>query len=199
MDRPYDESGLQSLFGYGRAAHERSGGICQLCGCGAGPDIDFDLWRQFTIEHLIGEGQGGYPPRIRRAVDARFPHLSDAERASLAVWIREANIVTACQFCNSTTSRDRAQLTMEEIITSLPDDPEDALRAVAEKLQVILDAKRATVRWKLRSVYRGFRETIRPALLARRQEEPALQEPRDLSGLDVIDTAPVQPRPGDAG
>lgn len=43
MERPYDESGLQSLFGYGRAAHERSGGICQLCGCGAGPEIDFDL------------------------------------------------------------------------------------------------------------------------------------------------------------
>jgi hypothetical protein len=75
MDRPYDESGLLSLFGDSRAAHQRSGGICQLCGCGAGPDIDFDLWRQFTIEHLLGEGQGGYPPRIRAAIDSRVPHL----------------------------------------------------------------------------------------------------------------------------
>lgn len=195
MDRPYDESGLQSLFGYGRAAHERSGGICQLCGCGAGPDIDFDLWRQFTIEHLIGEGQGGYPPRIRSAVEARFPHLPEPERASLAARIHEANIVTACQFCNSTTSRGRASFTMEEVIAALPDDPEDALRAAAENLQHILDAKRETVRWKLRSVYRGFRDTIRPALLARRQEEPALREPRDLSGLDVLDTAPVDQEP----
>src|SRR5947207_7715379 len=102
MEGPYDESGLQSLFGYGRAAHERSGGICQLCGCGAGPDIDFDLWRQFTIEHLIGDSQGGYPGRIRPAVETQFAHLPEAERADLAVRIHETNVVTACQFCNST-------------------------------------------------------------------------------------------------
>lgn len=187
MDRPYNESGLQSLFGYGRAAHVRSGGICQLCGCGAGSEIDFDLWRQFTIEHVIGEGQGGYPPRIRSAVDARFPHVSEVERAQLATRIHEANIVTACQFCNSTTSRDRAPFTMEEVIAALPDDPEEALRAVAEQLQSVLDAKRETVRWKLRSVYRRFREDIRLELLARRDEEPSLKEPRDLSGLDIVD------------
>jgi hypothetical protein len=169
MDRPYDQSGLQSLVGYGRAAHERSGGICQLCGCGAGLDIDFDLWRQFTIEHLIGEGQGGYPRRIRAAVDARFPHLAEPDRATLAVWIHEANIVTACQFCNSTTSRDRAPFSMEEVIAGLPDDPEQALVALAEKLQLILDAKREKVQWKLRSVYRAFRWEIRPALLKQRQ------------------------------
>jgi len=190
MDRPYDESGLQSLFGYGRAAHERSAGICQLCGAGAGSDIDFDLWRQFTIEHVIGDGQGGYPPRIRLAVDSRFAGLSETERAELARLIHEANIVTACQFCNSTTSRDRAPLTMEDVIAALPDDPEEALTAVTEQLQSILDAKREIVRWKLRSVYRGFRDSIRPALLARREQTPALREPRDLSGVDIADTAP---------
>jgi len=193
MDRPYNEAGLQSLFGYGRSAHERSGGICQLCGCGAGPDIDFDLWRQFTIEHLIGEGQGGYPPRIRAAVDARFAHLTELERASLASRIHEANIVTACQFCNSTTSRDRAAFTMEEAIAGLPDDPEEALVALADKLEAILDAKRDKVRWKLRSVYRGFQEKILPALLERRRRDPALREPRELSGLNV--TAPIEEQP----
>jgi hypothetical protein len=96
MDKPYDETGLQSLFGYGRSAHVRSGGICQLCGCGAGPDIDFDLWRQLTIEHLIGEAQGGYPPRIRAALEGSFAHLPESERMSLASRIHEANIVTAC-------------------------------------------------------------------------------------------------------
>lgn len=198
MEKPYDESGLQSLFGYGRAAHERSGGICQLCGCGAGPDIDFDLWRQFTIEHLIGEGQGGYPPRIRLAVDAGFAHLPEPDRASLAARIHEANIVTACQFCNSTTSRDRAAFTMEDVIVGLPDDPEEALVAVTEKLQRILETKREKVRWKLRSVHRSFQEKIRPALLERRRQEPALREPRDLSGLDVRDTAPIEGQPRDA-
>ena len=190
-ERPYDERGLQSLFGYGRAAHQRSGGICQLCGCGAGPEIAFDLWRQFTIEHLIGEGQGGYPPRIRAAVDLKFAHVSESARKDLAARIHEANIVTACQFCNSTTSRDRAAFSMEEAISGLPDDPEAALLTLATGLQQILEAKRATVRWKLRSVYRAFKEEIEPALLERRGEEPALREPRDLSGLDVIDTAPI--------
>lgn len=188
---PYDETGLLSLFGYGRAAHERSGGICQLCGCGAGPEVDFDLWRQFTIEHLIGEGQGGYPPRIKAAVDLRFAHIASDERRDLAVRIHEANIVTACQFCNSTTSRDRAPLTMEEAIAALPDDPEEALVTLSERLQAILDAKRKKVEWKLRSVYRGFKREIEPSLLERRREDPRLTEPRDLAGLDVTDTAPI--------
>lgn len=198
-ERPYDERGLQSLFGYGRAAHQRSGGICQLCGCGAGPEIAFDLWRQFTIEHLIGESQGGYPPRIRAAVDLKFAHLHESARKELAARIHEANIVTACQFCNSTTSRDRAAFSMEDAISDLPGDPEAALLVLADRLQQILDAKRATVRWKLRSVYRAFKEEVEPALLERRGEEPALREPRDLSGLDVIDTAPIdeQTRGGD--
>lgn len=184
-EAPYNERGLQSLFGYGRSAHERSGGICQLCGCGSGADIDFDLWRQFTIEHLIGEGQGGYPRRIRVAVEARFKHLPADEALALAVGIHEANIVTACHFCNSTTSRDVAPFTMEEAITGLPDDGEGALIAVAEKLQVILDAKRERAQWKLRSVYRTFCTEIRPALLQRREEEPELRRPRDLSALNV--------------
>jgi hypothetical protein len=76
-------------------------------------------------------------------VAARFGRLTESEQSSIASGIHEANVVTACQFCNSTTSRDRAPFTMEEIIADLPADPEDALRALALKLQEILDAKRA--------------------------------------------------------
>jgi hypothetical protein len=191
MEAPYNEVGLQSLFGYGRAAHERSGGICQLCGCGAGSDIDFDLWRQLTIEHLIGQGQGGYPPRINAAVEIRFAHLPEEQRRALGTRIHDANIVTACQFCNSTTSRDIAPFTMEEVVAGLPNDPEDALVALAAKLQVIQDAKRERAVWKLQSVYRAFRSEIRPALLRRREEEPRLREPRDLSALDVTEITPT--------
>jgi hypothetical protein len=194
MENPYNEAGLQSLFGYGRAAHERSGGICQLCGCGAGPEVDFDLWRQFTIEHLIGERQGGYLPRIKAAVEVSFAHLPQDQRRTLAARIHDANVVTACQFCNSTTSRDIAPFTMEEAIANLPGDPEKALGALAQKLQVIQDAKRGRAAWKLQSVYRAFRTEIRPALLKRREEEPRLQEPRDLPALDVTATAPTDTR-----
>lgn len=192
MDRPYDEIGLLSLFGYGRAAHERSGVICQLCGCGAGDDIDFDLWRQFTIEHLIGQGQGGYLPRIQAAIENKFPRITKGQRLDLARRIHEANLVTACQFCNSTTSRDVSRFSMGDLLAELPDEPEALLRVLIQRLQEILDTKRERVRWKLRSVYRAFQEDIRPALLQRRQQEPALRRKRDLSGLDVIDTAPSE-------
>jgi pentatricopeptide repeat protein len=44
------------LFGYAAKVHERSGGICQLCGAGR-VELAFDLWRQMTVEHLIGEAR----------------------------------------------------------------------------------------------------------------------------------------------
>ena len=53
----YDYRNCQSLFGYAAKVHERSGGVCQLCGAGTA-GLDFDLWRQMTVEHLIGESQG---------------------------------------------------------------------------------------------------------------------------------------------
>lgn len=190
MDRTYDEKALLSLFGYGRTVHERPGGICQLCGCGSGQSVDFDLWRQFTIEHLIGRSQGGYPDRIRTAVDERFSHLDEAEREALASRIHEANVVTACQFCNSTTSRDIAPFTMEEAIATVPTDPDEAVQALANKLRPVLEAKQSRVHWKLQSVYRGFRETIEPELDRRRSQEPAMREPRDLSHLEVSPNPP---------
>lgn len=173
---PYNASGLQSLLGYGRDVHLRSGGVCQLCGYGAGSEVEFDLWRQFTIEHLIGRGQGGYPLQIRAAVNARFIHLSEQERRDVATRIHEANIVTACQFCNSTTSRDLASFTMQEVIAQLPPDPADAVAIVEEKLQTILLEKRARVQWKLESIFRVFQREIRPELLKRREDDPTLQD-----------------------
>ena len=41
----YDYRNCQSLFGYAAKVHERSGGVCQLCGAGTG-GLDFDLWRR---------------------------------------------------------------------------------------------------------------------------------------------------------
>jgi hypothetical protein len=81
---------------------------------------------------------------------------------------------------------------MEELIASLPAEPDEALVALSKILQPILDAKRKTVEWKLRSVYGGFKERIRPNLMDRREKDPRLRKARDLSGLDVIDTAPME-------
>lgn len=39
----YDYRNCESLFGYAQSVHERSGGTCQLCGCGGGTEVEFDL------------------------------------------------------------------------------------------------------------------------------------------------------------
>ena len=65
----------------------------------------FDLWRQLTVEHLIGEPQGGYLRRLA----ATIPGLGAIALAELAGHIDAANTVTACSFCNSMTSRNQAR------------------------------------------------------------------------------------------
>lgn len=103
---PYDYRNCQSLFGYAAAVHARSGGICALCGYGEA-GIDFDRWRQLTVEHLIGESQGGYRRQIEIDLGRRFPDLAREQVKDRAGDIDAANTVTACSFCNSTTSRFR--------------------------------------------------------------------------------------------
>ncbi len=164
MTEGYDYRNCQSLFGYAEFAHRRSGGVCQLCGCGAGDQVDFDLWRQLTVEHLIGESQKGYLKDIKKAVAKRFPELATDDAAELAGRIDEANTVTACSFCNSTTSRDRRARTMEELIVNSPGGPLQVLQAVAAELQSILNAKRDNVKWKLESVRKAFKERVEPEL-----------------------------------
>lgn len=139
MERqPYDHRNCQSLFGYAAAVHERSGAICQLCGAGA-DRLDFDLWRQLTVEHLIGESQGGYLAQIRRSLRVRLPDLPQARLEELARAIDAANTITACSFCNSTTSRGRVPVGMKEAIEAGPDDPEALFTAVTSGLSAIAD------------------------------------------------------------
>lgn len=152
--KPYDHRNCQSLFGYAQKVHERSQYKCELCGCGGSPP-NFDLWRQFTVEHLVGEGQGGYLPALRAAVAARFPDLAPDERVGLVAEIDAANTVTACGFCNSTTSRDRHRCDMTTLL-SVPGGPEEVLAAIQRELSEILERKRHDVRWKLASVRTAF-------------------------------------------
>ena len=163
----YDHRNCQSLFGYAAAVHERSGGVCELCGAGA-DHLDFDLRRQLTVEHLIGESQGGYLAQIRRSLRARLPDLPQAQLEELARAIDAANTITACSFCNSTTSRGRVPLGMTEAIEAAPDDPEALFAAVTSGLAAIADRKRADVDWKLRSVRQAFDEHVAPQLRSRR-------------------------------
>lgn len=168
MNKLYDYRNCQSLFRNAKAVHERSGGVCQLCGCGDGPDVDFDLWRQMTIEHLIGSSQGGYLGQIQTALLRRFPDLAVDQLEQLAYSIVDANTVTACSFCNSTTSRVRNPKSMVKLIEEAKGSPEETVEIVIGELGKVLEKKREDVKWKLKSIREGFDQQIRPELRAAR-------------------------------
>lgn len=160
----YDFWNCQSLFGYAAKVHERSGGVCQLCGAGA-TELGFDLWRQMTVEHLIGESQGGYLRQISASLARQFPGLSKAALTELAGQIDAANTVTACSFCNATTSRAQAPASMTTIIDTAPGGTSDEIcRHVTAILAGILESKQRDVAWKLASVRRAFDSLVAPSL-----------------------------------
>ena len=172
----YDYRNCSSLFGYSAAVHTRSGGVCQLCGAGA-KEPDFDLWRQLTVEHLVGESQGGYPVRIRAAVALRFPDLSGDEQSALSATIDAANTITACSFCNSTTSRDRSDRSMTELIEAPTSGPEETYSAIKAYCTAVLERKRSDVAWKLESVRAAFESIVLPGLRETRGEPEGTIQP----------------------
>ncbi len=174
-DTPYKYiEGCQSLLGYGQAVHERSGGICLLCGCGSGEQIDFHLWRQMTVEHLIGGLQGGYlkskrHPTILDAVRGRFPTLPVDQAVDLAKRIHDLNMVTACHFCNSMTSRDKNPKTMRQLLDEVEGTPDQIIEQLRAKFDEVLRRKKADVQWKLASIRPAFERLVEPTLNALRQ------------------------------
>lgn len=160
---PYDYRDCQSLFGYAASVHMRSGGICELCGCGQ-DRLDFDLWRQMTVEHLIVKSQGGYRRQIPAELVARYPTLTPADVEDLTRRIDEANTISACGFCNSTTSRDRAPAPLPEILAAAPDDPAQLIEYVTLSLGTILAKKKEDVAWKITAVRAAYDERVAPKL-----------------------------------
>lgn len=153
-EKPYNHKNCASLFGYAAAVHQRSGGKCALCDCG-GSTLQFDMWRQMTVEHLIGKSQKGYLKEIRVLVKQRFPNLSEADQENFSRQIDALNTVTCCSFCNSTTSRDSNPISMEGLLQTTG-NPEDVLASVSREVARVLERKRGDVAWKLRSVRKAF-------------------------------------------
>jgi len=172
MNKRYDYRNCQSLFGYAQDVHKRSGGICQLCGAGLGESSNFDLWRQLTVEHLVGKSQGGYISEIRVTIGKRFPGLSNEQREELALRIDRANTVTACSFCNATTSRERNPETMAQLISEAKGEPDVAVNEVVLRLEEVLKRKRTDVRWKLDSIRGAFYSIIKPELDKNKEAKP---------------------------
>ncbi len=149
--KPYNYKNCQSLFGYAQEVHIRCKGKCQLCGCGGLEPEDFAIWRQMTVEHLIGKSQGGYLNQIK----ASLKEYHDIDDDSFAKELDTLNTVSACQFCNSTTSRDSTEVSMSEIIKKCKTRTEikDELSIVCKE---ILQCKKKKVEWKLTSVKKAF-------------------------------------------
>lgn len=170
MRGDYNYKNCQSLFGYAYAVHLRSGGICELCGAGK-KGLSFDLWRQFTVEHLIGKKQGGYLKDIRKIVEDFFPDMGVEDQSNLASAIEAANTVTACSFCNSTTSRNRASISMKELVLSAISESREPLAVVtmvSKATQEILESKRAEVAWKLKSIRSQYENEFLPSVASPR-------------------------------
>lgn len=158
MSNQYDYHNCQSLFGYALGTHIRCNCTCQLCGCGGPGEENFNLWRQMTVEHLIGASQGGY--RVLEAVVERFPDWSGEQQKRLAADINEANMVTACSFCNSTTSRHQSSKSLDVILREADGTPEQVLAHVKSELALVLQDKRDKVAQKVEAVREGFRKEI---------------------------------------
>jgi hypothetical protein len=80
----------------------------------------------------------------------RFPSLSPPEREAMAMRIDAASTITACSFCNATTSRNKNDKTVEEILAEVTGTPDEILEHVVRQLKVLPEKKRADVGWKLR-------------------------------------------------
>ena len=172
----YNYKNCQSLFGYAAAVHIRSKGKCQLCDCGSS-NPDFDLWRQMTVEHLIGKSQGGYLKQIRTAVAVRFPELSTAEREALSQRLDALNTVTSCSFCNSTTSRDINNKSMNELLNEAQGSIADIEVYISNHLQLILERKRNDVQWKLSSVKEAFQNEVLAKIMTQGRTNPSSGTP----------------------
>ena len=167
MNKPYPYTNCSSLFGYSAGAHARSGGICALCEGGEGR-LEFEFWRQLTVEHLVGQSQGGSIKDIKALVGEFFPDLGVEEVKELANQIDVRNTVTACHFCNATTSRMQSLQSMREIIESAAGGRDTTLKNVGDACKQILRHKKDSVKWKLKSVRHAFDRKVKPGLETRR-------------------------------
>jgi hypothetical protein len=147
--KPYNYKACQSLFGYAQRAHRRSEARCQLCGCGDA--ANFDMWRQMTIEHLIGQSQTGHIRKFKPLLAQRFSNLNQAQIEELAMAVDDMNTVTACSFCNAMTSQVTTPKGMDRLITDSA-SPGELLDLLGEVCRELLKAKQALVQRKLAAI-----------------------------------------------
>ncbi len=141
-----------------------------LCGYGKGEKVDFDMWRQLTVEHLIGKSQKGYSKDIIVLLKNRFGEkLSDSEIKIFAEEIDSLNTITSCQFCNSTTSRMKNDKNMRELIFEADPDIQSIIINIETELKKIQEKKKDEVAKKISPIKKAFEEQIMPKLNDKRK------------------------------
>lgn len=172
----WNPHGCQSLLGYGKEAHQRSGGICTYCGLGR-DNVDVNVWKQMSVDHVLAVntfGSGG----LRRLIQEHFPKLGENELLSFAKRIDEINLVTACNFCNSMTSRKKTRSlskifpegTYDEV--TKVDDPIlcDLLQLLSSEVDQEKADKIRYVKVRMIKLNECFEAEVVPMLLKRRSE-----------------------------
>jgi hypothetical protein len=174
----YDPRSCESLLGYGRAVHKKWGGVCQYCGLGK-DGLDFDTWRQLSIDHVIPDRLF---PGQARPFSSVFPQLTKAQRIELAKLVNEINWVTACNFCNSMTSRMKGDDVSADGILP-PEDHKEVMSVNDEPVQAML----GRLRKRVCEVLRKKQDYVRPRLAELQKAfdsdvKPELQSARDPQG-----------------
>jgi len=161
----YNIKDCQSLFGYAFETHKRYKGVCQLCGAGKN-GLSFDIFRQMTVEHIIGKSQGGYISGIKSCFKKYFPKYEASKVKTLSKSIEFENMVTSCQFCNSMTSRYVSDVSMDRLFSeSTGKSEEELLEHVKTELNKILKAKKEYLKSKQDAVRAGFDEVMKPHII----------------------------------
>ena len=179
----------QSLVGYADEVHRNSGGACEYCEYGSG-ELDFDLWRQLSLEHVIPSSWLDWK-RLQRLLEELFaPYPINLferkkrgstelpEGRQLRHEIEMACCATACQFCNSMTSwferkhgggyRSRFHAIFQSASIREADGfkrrREAILKEVKKLRDEILDIKKRDVAERIQALKEHFEEHIRSGL-----------------------------------
>lgn len=162
MIQPAYIDSRDSSFWRNIETHKRYKGVCQLCGAGTN-SLSFDLFRQMTVEHIIGKSKGGYSPGIKLCLKKYFPEYEESKIKTLAKSIEFENMVTLCQFCNLMTSRYDSGVSMDKILNEVKGKSEEVvMQHVKAELTKILNAKKVYLKQKQDAVRAGYLEELKP-------------------------------------
>ncbi len=179
----------QSLIGWGDV-HKRSKGTCLYCGfgilSGGNSETKFDMWRQFTVEHIVPAKNGELNWKIKEAVNNFFPD----EQSGTIKKVKNMNEITSCHVCNSFVSRCSSAQNINNAIRCFHGHLADRnknlqtwLKQLRDDIWEVWKLKSARARGKLVYLRKKFIETIGDDLNVVLVESRNGLSPDELDGI----------------